>query len=80
MKKKNTEVQSKANYNIECGATISLKDLKDIGVAKNTKEFNSRIKALKAYAKELGLSLWTDEPIDTPKIVAVEADDDYTRR
>jgi hypothetical protein len=72
MKKKNTEVQSKANYNIECGSTITLTDLNDIGVAKNTKEFNSRIKLLKTYAKQIGLSVWSDEPIDTPIIIEVE--------
>lgn len=76
---KNNKIKN-ADYNIESNATITLKGLKDIGVDKNTKDFDRRVALLKAYAKEVGLSIWTDEPIDMPKTEVIEDDDDYTRR
>lgn len=76
---KNNKIKN-ANYNIECNASITLKGLKDIGVDKNINDFDRRVALLKAYAKEVGLVLWADEPIDMPKHEEAEDDDDYTRR
>lgn len=66
MKSKNENEANKANYKIECNSIITLKGIKDVGVTRNTKEFEKRMKMLKTYAKEIGLSVWTDEPIDVP--------------
>lgn len=81
MKSKNETETKKANYKIECNSVITLKGMKDVGVTKNAKDFEKRMKMLKTYAKQVGLSIWTDEPIDVP--LGDEAfdgdDDDYTR-
>ena len=79
MKSKNNEVQKNADYKIECNSIITAKGLKDIGITKNSKEFDKRVKLLKAYAKEIGLIVWTDEPIDVPLGDEVFDEDDIAR-
>lgn len=66
MKNTKKEQVKKADYKIECNSVITANGLDDVGVTKNAKEFEKRIKLLKTYAKQIGLAVWTDEPIDVP--------------